>query len=171
MEKSCYPDIVHKYLLAWWQHEYCTGDCQAAHDKKPLKVCTCTPLVWLRGIRNPVNTWCDHHLPHAAQQINFVIRFLILPVECWSIPLQWLCKFACLCQKLKRAVVHADVAHHARTGRFHASRTCVQILAQAKQKRTPVQSASFVSIWLLKLVATLINLTSMPLSFFEIAIQ
>lgn len=104
-------------------------------------------IVELRGIRNPVSTWRDHHLPHAVQQINFVIRLLIVPVECWSIPLQWLCEFACSCQKLKHAVVHADVAHHARTGRFHASRNCVQILEQAKRKTTPVQSAWGHQLW------------------------
>ncbi len=65
-------------------------------------------------------------------------------MECWSTPLQWLCKVAGYWQELEHAVIFADPEHpkhgqwvtcpvsiagHARTGIFSASRNCLQILA------------------------------------------
>jgi len=52
--------------------------------------------------------WCDHHLPYAVQHISFASSWsgcLLWPLECWSTPLQWLCKVIGYWQDLEHAVM------------------------------------------------------------------
>lgn len=112
--------------------------------KGQCKVCTFNVLVGLQGVRNPVGTWFDHNFPQAVQQISFLIRFLIVPVERWSTPLQWLCRVCWLLEENEICCrIYADLAHHAITGRFSAPRNCVQILAQANHSPRFLQAALY----------------------------